>query len=173
MNVESLKKMPFSDRVTVDYTQSLPEMIKTCGCGYNQLEIKQTNFKINGSGQQVVDLVLVSGSDVLTRSISPGQDVACHGYVTTQQVLAYMESHGFIEAEAKIEHLLFFGAANPNKQKEFDIIALGSSIVNFKGIRYYPSLDRRGEKRQLRFRWPMSGLYWGSKQRFLAVCKAA
>lgn len=156
-------------KITVNYAMSLSEMIKACNCGYNNPDINSQNFKIAGSGQQVVALALVAGREVLTWLIAHGQAAADQDWVTTKQVLDYMVSHGLVEAE--VEHLLFFGAANPDIQREFPITALGSSFVFGDRHRYGPYLGCADDERRLGLYWYDDDSHWGGGWRFLAVCK--
>ena len=151
-------------KVTVDYGLSLSEMIKACNCGYNNPDINSQNFKIDGSGQQAADLVLVTVKEVLTWLISQGQTAAVQDRVTTKQVLAYMASHGLIEAA--IEYLLFFGAANPDIQREFPIAALGSSDVVDCGDRSCLYLRCDGGERGLLLFWSDDDSLWGGGWRW-------
>jgi hypothetical protein len=67
---------------------------------------------------------------------------------------------------ANIGHLLCFGASNPEEQRNYPIIALGS-VVEVRGDRYVPYLVRHGPTRALRLSWWDSD--WYRDYRFLAV----
>jgi hypothetical protein len=69
---------------------------------------------------------------------------------------------------AKIENLLAYGAKNPEEQRKYPIIALGS-VAEVIGNRYVPCLGRGGSRRELNLDW-WDGA-WSSGFRFLAVRK--
>jgi hypothetical protein len=144
-------------------------MIKTCNCGYNHPDINAKNFPIKNTGKQAVDLVLVKARDVLDWLIAQGQVAADQDWVTTKQVLAFMVSHGLLEA--LIEHLLAFGIANPDVQLEAPVIALGSVWVDAYGDRRCPYLLSSADERKLRLFWSGDDDLWGETCLFLAVGK--
>lgn len=71
---------------------------------------------------------------------------------------------------ANIEHLLVFGEKNPEEQREYPIVALGS-VATFVGNRGVPHLVRGVSKRGLDLRWWRGS--WDSFCRFLAVRKVS
>jgi|GEM_PF-1554663 len=150
-------------------TMTLAEMIKACNCGYNHPDINAKNFPIQNTGKQSVDLVLVKARDIIEWLIAQGQAAAGQGWVTTKQVVDYMVSHGLLEA--LIEHLLAFGAANPDAQRESPIIALGSSFVSGDGLRGCPCLRSLGNERGLDLDWDVGDGHWLDDCRFLALRK--
>ena len=84
--------------------------------------------------------------------------------ISSENAIKEIEAQGW--QVASIEHLLAFGAANPDEQRKYPIIALGS-VGEVDGNRRVPGLDGGGSKRDLRLRWWGGG--WGSRCRFLAV----
>jgi hypothetical protein len=86
---------------------------------------------------------------------------------TTSEVLAYLKEKNL--EPAKIEHLLGFGAKYPDVQREFPIVALGSSWVSTDGYRKVPSLGSVGGDRLLNLYW--YGFHWLVRCRFLALSK--
>jgi len=69
---------------------------------------------------------------------------------------------------AKIEGLLAYGAKNPEEQRKYPIIGLGS-VAKVRGGRYVPCLDGRDAERLLDLIW--WGVGWVGVCRFLAVRK--
>lgn len=141
-------------KVIVDYGLSLAEMIKAGKYGWFNDDITAKNFTLEGSGQHEAELVLVH----LNRD------------ATTKEVREYLDEQGL--APAKIEHLLAFGAAYPELQREFPIAALGSSFVRGLGGRSCPCLCCRGVGgRGLDLTWHDGDSPWGGGWRFLALRK--
>lgn len=130
---------------------TLGELIRLGNYDWVNSDITVEHFPLDNSQFGNFELVLVH----LNRS------------VTSDEVLLYMDDHGL--SPAKIGHLLAFGAKYPNVQREFPIIALGSSWVSPFGGRVVPYLDVRGSGRALRLLWPDS--LWGDCCRFLALRK--
>ena len=143
-----------SFKVLVDYSKTLIEMIKLGR--YNFVtDINDQRFLLQGAGQHEVELVLVHLMD----------------QPTTNKGLVYLNEQ---VKPAKIEHLLSFGAKYPDIQREFRVIALGSSFVNDWGFRGYPFLYSGGGMRGLRLCWRHgtdAHAHWNDDCRFLAVRK--
>jgi len=147
----SKQKVRETYKVVVDYGKSLAEMILLGNYGWFNDDINSKNFPLQGTGAQESELVLVH----LNQS------------ATSKEVLESLDSQGL--APAQFVHLLAFGAAYPELQRQFPIIALGSSFVDGHGDRGYPYLYCHGSRRRL-------CLYWGGDGhrglcRFLAVGK--
>ena len=140
-------------KVIVDYSLSLAKMIEAGKYDWFNEDITDKNFTIQGMGQHEVELVLVH----LDRD------------ATTKEVLDYLKEQCL--EPAKIEHLLAFGAAYRDVQREFLIIALGSSFVNDNGNRFYPYLDGSDDWRKLSLYWEDDGDPWDGACRFLALRK--
>jgi hypothetical protein len=140
-------------KVVVDYGLSLSEMIKLGNYGWFNDDITDKHFPMQGTGKHEVELVLVH----------------LNQNATTKEVLEYLNREGL--EPAKIEHLLAFGAAYPEIQREFLVIAFGSVWVDVNGHRFYPSLDCLGGKRELLLDWCDDARHWGATCRFLAVGK--
>jgi len=111
-------------------------------------EIKEENFPIDGQ----IKL------DEETRLFHFGKDMS------TETVKEEMDKEGW--KPATIWHLLFFGIKNPEEQKKYPIIALGSVWRGLVAVLYWYDIDRRR-------RLGLSGLdcKWGGHCRFLAVRK--
>ena len=72
-------------------------------------------------------------------------------------------------ARAMVWDLLDYGSRNPEEQRKYTIVGLGSVGGVDGGRRYVPYLDKVGSKRGLYLRgW---GDVWHSSCRFLAVRK--
>ncbi|MBN1325778.1 hypothetical protein JW977_02245 [Candidatus Falkowbacteria bacterium] len=140
-------------KVVVDYSKTLTEMIQLGNYSYANNDITDRHFPIQGSGQHEVELVLVH----LNKD------------ATIKEVLAHLDGLGL--KPASIEHLLTFGAANPNVQREFPIVALGSVWVDGHGDRGYPYLRCSGDERELRLYWCDDDDHWSGHCRFLALRK--
>ena len=69
---------------------------------------------------------------------------------------------------AKIENTLAYGAKNPEEQRKFPIVGLGS-VGKVYGDRRIPYLDRDDSGRRLGLAWWGHG--WDARCRFLGVRK--
>ncbi len=151
------KRFTLPYKVIVDYGKSLAEMIEEGNYNFVSEKMIDEHFQIAGTGQLEVELVLVHMNL---------QDI------TNRKVLNYMNSLGL--EPAKIEHLLAFGAANPDVQLEFPIIALSSVLVGEDGGHNYPILcEHLGDERALSFSWIGDDNKWTEHWRFLAFRKVA
>ncbi|MDD5340844.1 MAG: hypothetical protein PHC97_00170 [Patescibacteria group bacterium] len=140
-------------RVVVDYGKTLTEMIKLGKYAWVNDDISDKHFPVQGVGQQEAELVLVH----LNKD------------ATTKEALAHLDGLGL--KPASIEHLLAFGAANPDVQREFPIVALGSVWVDAFGNRSCPYLNFTDGERKLFLYWFGGDGHWGACCRFLAVRK--
>lgn len=87
--------------------------------------------------------------------------------VESDYAIAQMEKDG--KRPATLRELLAFGEANPELQRQFSIIALGSVWVGRSGDNYFAYLGSGSDGRGLGLSWYSSG--WGDRCRFLAVGK--
>ena len=130
---------------------TLAELIQLGHYDWTNSDITTENFPLDESQFGNFDLVLVH----LNRSAS------------TDEVLAYMNERGLVPA--KIGHLLGFGAKYPDVQRQFPVIALGSSWLIRRDFRLVPCLVYCGDGRRL-----CLGYYdrvWRGLCRFLALRK--
>jgi hypothetical protein len=158
-------------KVIVDYGLSLDEMIKAGKYDWVSDAIVK-HFTPQGEGKRVVDLVLVTVPEILEWLIAEGhasEEQIAGKWVTTKQVFAYFASHGLMAA--LIEYLLALGATNPELQKHFDLIALGSSYVGNDNGRRSPTLCCENGNRKLHLSWVDDAVRWLDSSRFLAVGK--
>lgn len=138
--------------VTVNYAVSLTDMIAAGKYGYANEYITAKNFPIQGEGEVNTEVVLVH----FNRDI------------TSEAVVTELAQMGL--EPAKLEHLLAFGSKFPEIQREFPIVALGSSWVGSRGSRCVPFLDYwRAERRLHLYCW-VDG--WSGNYRFAAVRKS-
>jgi len=135
--------------VTIDYTQSLADMIRAGNYDWVNEDITQEHFPIQGERRQEVTVTLFH----FNRSVSSGD------------AIAGIKQQGYRPGE--IEHLLALGAAHPDLQKQFPIIALGSVWSPPGGSRCVPSVPWRGAGRSLHLLW-FDGA-WRPSCRFIAV----
>ena len=135
----------------MDCTRSLKEMIKAGRYNWTNSDIKDKNFPITEKGVFNTEAVLVHYNKVMK----------------TEDILRDMESKGLVQG--KIEHLLAVGEKYPNLQRDFPIVALGSSWQDPVGDRVVPYLRGYGGRRYLYLNW--IGVDWDESYRFLALRK--
>jgi len=138
-------------KVVVGYTRTLKQMIHAGNYDWVNPDINEMNFKVEGQGKQEKEVVLFH----FGRSIS------------SEDAISEMSKAGY--RPAKIEELLALGAAYPELQKEFPIVALGSAWQSPDGNRRVPCLLWFGRERYLDLYW--FGLDWDEDYRFAAVRK--
>ena len=140
--------------VSIDYTMSLKEMIKAGNYNWKNDDITDAHFPITGEGTADVKLRLIC----LART------------ATTKEVEEHLTAMDL--RSATLAELLAFGATYPDKQREFPIVALGSSWVGPGSNRGVPCLDRGSDgRRGLGLDWDAPGDEWGDYYGFLAVSK--
>lgn len=141
-----------SYQLTVDYDRSLAAMVKAGRYVYTNDNITAKNFPIEGSGTVESEGVLVH----LDR------------YASTEEVEQEIAKRGL--RPTTIEELLAFGETYPDVQREFPVVALGSSWVD-RGYRYVPYLWSHVDERSLYLFSDVPGDQWSPDYRFLAVRK--
>jgi len=142
---------PSTYQVTVDYSETLEEMIAAGRYDTRNNNISAEHFPVQGTGKVDVELHLVH----------LGRDAS------TDAVLAELDRRGL--RPARIEELLALGAKHPNLQKEFPIVALGSVWRGWFGLRSVAYLEGWRGGRRLGLGWGGPG--WGGRCRFAAVSK--
>lgn len=135
--------------VVVDYNQTLAQMIEAGHYDWVYRDITQECFPIEGEGRQEVEVRLFH----FNQKMNSGK------------VLAELRKAGY--RPATLPELLALGAAQPDLQEQFPIVALGSVWPDPYGNRSVTSLSRRGSGRDLDLSW--FGYAWGGICRFLAV----
>lgn len=138
-------------KVLVDYSKSLAEMVSAGKYDWVNLDITNSHFPIQGSGQQEKEVVLFHFNKV----------------VSSEEAIVEMEKQGF--CPAKIEDLLALGANQPELQKQFSIAALGSSWRRSGGALSVPLLGWCVVGRSLGLGWFVRD--WDGRWRFAAVRK--
>ena len=146
-----LPKIQKTYEVSVDYTKTLAEMISVGKYDWQRDEISE-KFKLEESGKQEVVLVLVHLNRI----------------AETDTALESIEL--LLLEPAKIEHLLAVGATHPEIQREFPVVALGSSFSIGGTSCGFPYLDFRGGRRIISVL--SNHEPFGCDLRFLAVRKA-
>jgi hypothetical protein len=139
--------------VTIDYSRTLDEMIAAGRYDWKSSDITATHFPIDGSGtvEAKVSLVRIGR------------------YATTREVEKHLDGLGL--KSARIEHLLAFGKRYPDKQRECQIVALGSAWEYHPGYCVGPFLVGDAESRHLNVNWIAPGLGWDECCHFLAFPK--
>lgn len=138
-------------RLVVNYDESVETLVKRGKYDWTNDSITSKNFptKRTGTSEVVVELVY------LNRAVS------------TDEALAELDRMGFRPAELK--ELLVLGAEQPELQREFPIVALGSVWQYPDGDRRCAYLGRYADGRDLDLYW--LGRDWYGHCRFAAVRK--
>jgi hypothetical protein len=140
-------------KVTVDYTKSLADMILSGKYDYVNGDITSEHFPFGA----------VSPEQVEIRLVHLGREA------TTDEVLAELDKMNL--RPATLAELLALGAAHPDLQRKFWMVALGSRWSDPDGRVGVPLLDRVVFGRGLDLRWYVPVSWWVSVDRFVAVCK--
>jgi len=135
--------------ITVDYNRSLAEMIEAGNYDWFNDDINRENFPVSGESKHQVPVTLFHFDR----------------YIKSDDAIAEMKKEGY--RPAKIEELLALGSAQPDLQREFPIIALGSAWRNLDGPRDVPALWSNTGGRSLHLHW--FEYEWARLARFLAV----
>jgi hypothetical protein len=139
-------------RLTIDYSQSLEQMIAAGRYDWTNSGIIAKHFPIEGKGTIEYEAKLFH----FNRNISP------------EKAIEAMKKAGF--EPATIEHLLAFAEKYSEEQRKYPIIGLGS-VAEVDGARRVPYLRRIGSRRGLDLVWFDGD--WDSDCRFLAVRKVS
>ncbi len=151
--VKARKEVKGLFRVTVDYSQTLEQMIATGKYDWKNPDITAKHFPVSSSksGTEEMAIELIK----FDRDMQ-SDDVVCE-----------LDKMGLRPAD--LPELLAFGAKYPEKQHEFPIIALGSVWQGWDGNRLVPYLDSDSGGRNLGT--DFFGSRWDSLYRFAAVRK--
>lgn len=142
------REMRDTARLAVNYDLSFDQMVDHGCYDSKSSHITVKNFPVSGSGIVLVERKLFH-FDCIVTSDEAERLILAEGY-----------------QPGKIEHLLASGAANPDEQRRFPIIALGS-VAGVYGERHVACLGRIGSKRDIYLRWRVGD--WGGIFRFLGV----
>lgn len=148
--VVSVITEPF--RLTVDYSQSLEQMIAAGQYDWKNSNITAKRFPIEGN----------SIVEYEARYFHFNRDISSDDAVAAMKEAVW--------EPAKIEHILSCGKTFPEEQRKFPIVGLGS-VASVGGDRSVPCLDRDDSERRLGLRWFAYG--WGADYRFLVVRKVS
>ena len=147
--------------VRVDYGKTLAEMVAACNCPLVDPNITSGNFPVEGSGVQVVTI----------RLFHFGRKVVKDRVLRDLRLLGHQP--------VRIEELLALGAAKPELQTRFPIVALGSAspllyeedhgAATGQGHCYVPLLELAVPegKRKVGAEW--DNITWNEECRFAAV----
>ncbi len=139
-------------RFKIDYGLTVVQMVALGNYGWANPDITTENFPHDSRLGEV---------EVTAEVIHFGK---C---MSTDAVLAELDSRRL--RPATMAELLAFGAAFPEEQRNFPIVALGSVWTNPDGRRVVGGLGMEGSRRDLDFY--CVGGDWNGNYRFLAVCK--
>ncbi len=140
--------------LTVDYSQTLEQMIANGKYDWHNNSITEKNFPI--PTELVGEKVVVSAKLFhFNREVS------------NKEAIAEMNKDGY--RPATLAELLALGEAQPDLQRQFPIIALGSVWRVGGGDRRVSSLSVDDGRRELYLSW--FGADWNAYYRFLAVRK--
>ncbi len=135
---EALRKVlnlsPLDMKFFVDYGMTLEQMIAAGNYDWKNDDITAKRFPLSGTGKVGFEPKLFH----FDRDIS------------SENAIKEMEKDGF--RPAKIEELLAYGAALPEEQRKYPIVALGS-VAEIGGDRSVACLSRRGSERFLLLHW--------------------
>ena len=151
--------------VTLDLTKTLAEMIKAGAYAYANFDINEKNFPMRRPEARVDSAYLTSPPEISLELIHYNQ------VMMTQEVKADFARRGLVPGE--LAHLLALCMHPQYKdlQRQFSLIALGSSWVDPDGYRRVPCLDGLGGGRYLYLRRVVPGYGWDGDCRFVAVRK--
>ena len=136
--------------VTVDYRQSLKDMIQAGRYDYANSDITEKHFPV-ASGPAELSIELVHFDRVMS----------------SEDVLAEFDRRGL--RPATLPELLAFGKAYPEVQLEFPVVALASVWRSWGVGRLVPFLWSNADERGLGLDWLVDR--WGPHYRFAAVRK--
>jgi len=148
MNIETTTKQI----ITVDYGKSLEEMIAAGNYDWVNGNITAKKFSIEGTGNVQYEPKVFHFDR----------------YISSEDAVAAIKADDRQNPwePAKIEGLTAYGTKNPEEQRQYPIIGLGS-VAEVGGDRGVPGLGRSGARRSLGLYWWGGG--WGGRCRFLAV----
>lgn len=104
-----------SGKLVVNYDVSIKELVERGHYGWVNKDINDRNFKTNRTGQAMMTAKLFRLSSQMK----------------AEDIIVVMKKEGFRSAE--LHELLFFGIQNPEEQKRYSIMGLGSVWVDVEG----------------------------------------
>lgn len=139
--------------LNIDYEKPLPDAIKEGAFDWKNDDITSKNFP-NGNHEK-------GEATIKVKLYHFGRDMSSEGVVSA------MGKDGF--RPAMLRELLAFAAKNPDEQRKYPIVGLGS-VLRRDVDRDVPYLRRLGDERDLDLSW--WGDDWLGDYRFLAVSKS-
>lgn len=139
-------------KIMVDYGKTLAEMVAAGKYDWVDSDITAEHFPVQGEGKKEKEVAFFH----FNRTI------------TSDQVISEMDKAGY--RPATIEELLVIGASQPELQRQFPIVAIGSVLRLSCGLRRVPCLDWDGLERDLDFHWFKND--WRDACRFVALRKS-
>jgi hypothetical protein len=136
--------------IVIDYSMTLKAMIKAGHYAWINAEITERYFRAKDEGRKETKVELIHFNHVIKSHKAEDE----------------FDRMGL--RPATIEELLAFGAAFPEIQRKFPIIALYAS-AKLSGSRYLACLNGNGSERNLCLTWQLDD--WGKLFRFLATRK--
>ena len=156
LNLKEKKNKTDEIALTVDYSQTVQEMINAGNYGWTHREITEKHFplptELNGKQVPVTNVTKLF---YFNRNIS------------SEAAISEMDKAGY--RPATLAELLALGEAHPELQRQFPIVALGSVWRDTRDDRRVPVLDFGGNERRLSLRWFDYG--WPGRCRFLGARK--
>lgn len=137
--------------VTVDYGQTVEQMVEAGHYDWKNGEVNSRNFRVNNRRSGTMEI----------RAIHYDR------FFSSDYAIKEMDNMGFRPAE--LPELLAVGAEHPNKQKENTVVALGSLLKDPNGRQYVPVLSSVGNGRGLCLY--LFGSAWDPRCCFLAIHK--
>ena len=139
-------------KVTVNYGQTLKEMIEKGKFNWVNDNINSKNFPIEGKGQVETEVVLFHFNKT----------------ITSEEVIKEMEKEGY--CPANIAELLALAEKEPDLQRQFPIASLGSVWRGPSGFHDVSCLSRSISARYLNLYWFEDS--WNDDWRFAALRKS-
>jgi hypothetical protein len=138
----------------VDYDMTLEQMIAAGNYDWKNDDITAKWFPIVGKGKvEFEDTIFHFDHDISSED-------------AVKEILAADTKNPW--EPGRIENILAYGAKNPEEQRKFPIVGLGS-VGEVGGLRYVPCLSRYDSRRRLDLRWWVDA--GGARCRFLGVRK--
>jgi hypothetical protein len=140
--------------LTVDYGQTLEQMIANGKYNWHNSNITEKNFPLPAG--LVGEKIVVSAKLFYFSSV-----------ISSKEAIAEMNKDGY--RPATLAELLALGEARPDLQRQFPILALGSVWRDVNGYHHVSCLGVNDLERELSLYW--FGSDWDASCRFLAVRK--
>lgn len=160
-------------KVTVDYSRSLAEMVAAGKYAVGDENINPEHFPFDARHKSSADDVASAPEEVVVRLVHLGYRATDNGVRATLDLMGLRP--------ATLPELLALGAAHPDLQKKFWIVALGSGWekpYSDGDIMVFPFLDLSTDTdhgeipgRHLSLDYNNEEIRWESDERFLAVRK--